>query len=212
MSHSQRISWSCKIWGEIIPPGGYLGEWLCICTPDDGVTCSRSPDKINHGNFLHFPSLAQQTPMHTTSRHPFLKELPCQRRPSLLGLWEGLSDDLCKCLDDCKGKWGTPTLMTDSRKELLFLKDTSYPRRMLFSLVRYLPIHPHPPHTYFTGFQWQLGPLGKTWVSVASSPAQERLQKRVGFLSPQRSSLSLLAPGPFLPHVRPPPPAVHLGA
>lgn len=89
------------------------------CTPDHSVTCSRSSDMINHGNFLYFPSLAQQTPRHTTSRHSFLNELPCQRRPFLPDFGRG-SDDLCKRLDDCKGKWGTPTRMTHSRKEPLF--------------------------------------------------------------------------------------------
>lgn len=59
------------------------------CTPDHSLTCSRSSDMINHDNFLHFPSLAQQTPKHTTSHHSFFNELPCQRRPFLSDFGKG---------------------------------------------------------------------------------------------------------------------------
>lgn len=73
------------------------------CTPDHGVTCSHSSDMINRGNFLHFPSLAQQTPKHTTSRHSFLNELPCQRRPSLPDFGRGCAMIYANVLMTLKG-------------------------------------------------------------------------------------------------------------
>lgn len=53
MSHLQRISWSCKIWGEIIQRGDYLGNDYA-CTPDQGVTWAPLSYMMKCGNFSAF--------------------------------------------------------------------------------------------------------------------------------------------------------------
>lgn len=56
------------------------------CTPDRSVTCSSSSDMIKHGNFLYFPSLAQQKLMLTPLHHSFGDVHCWQRHLSLCTL------------------------------------------------------------------------------------------------------------------------------
>lgn len=53
MSHLQRISWSCKIWGEIIQKGDYFWNDYA-CTPDQGVTWAPLSYMMKCGNFSAF--------------------------------------------------------------------------------------------------------------------------------------------------------------
>lgn len=152
MSHSQRISWSCKIWGEIIPHGDYLGEWLCMHTWSQ---CHLF-QLIRHDKtwqFSLFPfACTTETDAHNLTPL-ILKWAPSSEAflPSPLQLWllEVLYNYLCKCLDDCKGKWGTPTLMTQEKRTAFRKVFLPHTHRMGFSPGGYL--RPLPPPA--TGIQ-----------------------------------------------------------